>query len=61
MKDVKILLFKNNCGTSAIASDIVAPQACAAIIAAQVPTSACLVPILIKSDKNKVATEYFYY
>ena len=29
--------FKNNCGASAIASEIIAPQACAAIIAAQVP------------------------
>ena len=34
-----VQLFKNNCGTSAIASEIVALQACATIIAPQVPTS----------------------
>ena len=30
--------YKDNCGASAIASKIVGPQACAAIIAVQVPT-----------------------
>ena len=33
--------LKNNCDVSAITSQMILPQACAAIIAAQVPTSAC--------------------